>query len=236
MTKGKLYLIPVTLGEGTETWHVLPDLVKQVINTLDEFVVENEKTARRCLKQMGYEKPLQELILHTLNEQTPLENIASYLKSAAQGKNIGLMSEAGCPGVADPGAELVRIAHRKEIQVVPMTGPSSILLGLMASGMNGQNFCFNGYLPKEQKERINKLKDLERLALKNNQTQLFIETPYRNNHVIDDVLNNCSNETNFCIACDLTLDSEFIKTQSVSDWKKEKPDIHKRPALFIIGR
>ena len=146
------------------------------------------------------------------------------------------MSEAGCPGVADPGAELVRLAHSKNIQVIPLVGPSSILLALMASGMNGQSFCFNGYLPKEQKERVNKLKELERLALKNNQTQLFIETPYRNNHMVDDVLANCNGETSFCIACDITLPTEFIYTKTINEWKKQKPDINKRPALFIIGR
>jgi 16S rRNA (cytidine1402-2'-O)-methyltransferase len=236
MTKGKLYLIPVTLGENSELSQSIPAFNQQIINSIDEYVVENEKTARRCLKQMGITKPLQELILYTLNEQTPIENIRGYLNATDEGKNIGLLSEAGCPGVADPGAALVKLAHSKNIPVVPLVGPSSILLALMASGMNGQNFCFNGYLPKEQKERIAKIKELERLALKNDQTQLFIETPYRNNHIIEDVLNSCSDDTSFCIACDITLATEFIKTQTIREWKKQKPDINKRPALFIIGR
>jgi len=236
MQKGILYLVPVALGEGGELSDVIPLLNQAVINTIDEYVVENEKIARRSLKQMGIKKPLQEITLHLLNEQTPIENISNYLNSVDAGKNMGLLSDAGCPGVADPGSELVRLAHKKNIRVVPLIGPSSILLALMASGMNGQNFCFNGYLPKEQKERISKLKELERLALKNGQTQLFIETPYRNNHIVEDVLNICANETNFCIACDITLPTEFIKTQAISDWKKAKPDINKRPTLFIIGR
>ncbi|MBI2268890.1 MAG: SAM-dependent methyltransferase [Bacteroidetes bacterium] len=236
MIKGKLYLIPVALGENTELAHTMPPYVQQVINGIDEYIVENEKTARRNLKQMGRTRPLQEIILHTLNEQTPVENILNYLDAIDRGKDMGLMSEAGCPGVADPGAELVRLAHSKNIQVMPLVGPSSILLALMASGMNGQNFCFNGYLPKEQKERINKLKELERLVLRNDQTQLFIETPYRNNHIIEDVLNTCSNELRFCIACDITLPTELIKTQTIAQWKKQKPDINKRPAMFIIGR
>lgn len=224
------------MGENTDLSDTMPPYIQQLINSIDEYVVENEKTARRNLKQMGITKPLQEILLHTLNEQTPIENIGAYLDAIDKGKNIGLMSEAGCPGVADPGAELVRLAHSKNIEVIPLVGPSSILLALMASGMNGQNFCFNGYLPKEQKERIAKIKELERLALRNDQTQLFIETPYRNNHIIEDVLNYCSNELHFCIACDITLPSEFIKTQTIAQWKKQKPDINKRPAMFIIGR
>jgi len=235
MTKGKLYLIPVPLGENADVSRVIPEYNKDIINSIDEYVVENEKTARRFLKQMGLTKPLQDIKLLVLNEQTEIQDIQYYLTPAEKGLNIGLMSEAGCPGVADPGAELVKLAHKKNIDVVPLVGPSSILMALMASGMNGQNFCFNGYLPKEQKDRIHKLKELERLALKNNQTQLFIETPYRNNHVIDDVLKNCNGETRFCIACDISLPTESIKTQTISDWKKHKPDINKRPALFLIG-
>lgn len=236
MGRGKLYLIPVPLGENTDVSDTIPAFNLRLINDIDEYVVENEKIARRFLKQMGISKPLQELTLHTLNEQTPIELIGAYLQSIETGKNIGLISEAGCPCVADPGAELVKLAHSKNIQVVPLVGPSSILLALMASGMNGQNFCFNGYLPKEQKERIVKLKELERLVLRNNQTQLFIETPYRNNHIIEDVLNNCSGELSFCIACDITLASEYIKTQTIAQWKKEKQDINKRPAMFILGK
>jgi 16S rRNA (cytidine1402-2'-O)-methyltransferase len=235
MNKGKLYLIPVLLGENADAAKATPPFNVRIINTLDEFIVENEKTARSCLKQLWYTKPLQNLILHPLNEQTPLENIGAYLASAELGKNIGLLSEAGCPAVADPGAELVRLAHQKNIEVIPLVGPSSILLALMASGMNGQHFCFNGYLPKEQKDRIQKLKKLEQLALTIGETQLFIETPYRNMHLVEDVLNHCKESTSFCIACDLTLETEFIKTMTVAEWKKQKPDINKRASIFLIG-
>lgn len=233
--KGKLYLIPVPLGESVLIESSMPTFNRQVINTIDEYVVENPKTARRHLKQMGIERSLQELTLHTLNEHTPDENISHYLDAINEGKNIGLMSEAGCPALADPGADLVRLAHKKNIEVIPLVGPTSILLALMTSGLNGQNFCFNGYLPKEQKERINKIKELERLVIKNNQSQLFIETPYRNDHLINDLLNTCSGETSLCIACDITQPEQFIKTLTVNEWKKQKPNINKRPAIFVLG-
>jgi 16S rRNA (cytidine1402-2'-O)-methyltransferase len=236
MNKGVLYLIPVTLGDKLATSDVIPFLNTRIIHTIDEFVVENEKTARKHLKQMGITKPIKDIVLHPLHQLTPIENVKSYLNGPREGRDIGMMSEAGCPAVADPGSELVRLAHLENIKVVPLVGPSAILLALMASGMNGQNFCFNGYLPKEQKDRITKLRELERLTIKYNQTQLFIETPYRNNHVLDDILNHVSPERSFCLACDLTLPDEFIKTQTIQEWKNKKPDINKRQAIFIIGR
>jgi len=241
MTEGKIYLIPVSLGDHPEqksTVNSVPMAAGElnVLNKITEFIVENEKTARRCLKELGYALPLKDVVFHPLNQHTPPEEILTYLSATEKGNDMGLLSEAGCPGIADPGAVIVRMAHEKNIRVVPLVGPSSLLLSLMASGMNGQNFCFNGYLPKDQKERIHKLKELERLALKNNQTQLFIETPYRNNHLIEDVCSHLHPETLFCIACDLTLPGEFIKTQAVGEWKKRKPDIHKRPAVFLIGK
>ena len=232
--KGILYLIPTTLGETAETADVLPIKVNEIINTIDEYIVENEKSARHYLKKMGIKKSLQEIILHPLNQHTGSVDLSVYLKSIYLGKNIGVISEAGCPGVADPGADVVKMAHANHITVVPLVGPSSILLGLMASGFNGQSFTFNGYLPKERGERIKKIKDLERLAQQKDQTQLFIETPYRNMHILDDILSNCEAKTKLCIACDITLSTEFIKTKTVFDWKKQIPDIAKRPTLFLI--
>lgn len=234
-SKGTLYLIPTTLGDTAETADVLPVKINRIINTIDEYIVENEKSARHYLKKMGIQKPLQEIILHPLNQHTDSSSIGSYLNSIKLGKNIGVISEAGCPGVADPGAEVVKIAHERNIQVVPLVGPSSILLALMASGFNGQQFAFNGYLPKERGERIKKIKELEVLASKKNQTQLFIETPYRNMHLLEDLMTACNGATKLCIAADITLTTEFIKTQSINDWKKQLPDINKRPTIFILN-
>jgi 16S rRNA (cytidine1402-2'-O)-methyltransferase len=232
--KGILYLIPTTLGDTGETMDVIPVKVNQIINTIDEYIVENEKSARHYLKKIGIKKPLQEIILHPLNQHTEAKDLSTYLNSIAVGKNIGIISEAGCPGVADPGAEVVKQAHYRNIKVVPLVGPSSILLALMASGFNGQSFTFNGYLPKERGERIKKIKDLERLAQQKDQTQLFIETPYRNTHLVDDILSTCDSKTMLCIACDITLPTEFIKTKSVSEWKKQIPEINKRPTIFLL--
>lgn len=233
-TKGTLYLIPTTLGDTAETADVLPIKVNQIINTIDEYIVENEKTARHYLKKMGIVKPLQEIILHPLNQHTKPIEISGYLNSISSGKNIGIISEAGCPGVADPGSEVVRLAHANNIRVIPLVGPSSILLALMASGFNGQSFTFNGYLPKERSERIKKIKELEKTAHQKSQTQLFIETPYRNMHILDDVLTSCDGKTRLCIACDITLPTEFIKTKSIAEWRKQIPEIAKRPTLFLI--
>lgn len=233
-TKGTLYLIPTLLGDTAETADVIPVKVNQVINTIDEYIVENEKSARHYLKKMGIQKPLQEIVLHLLNQHTDSAVVSGYLKAIEQGKNVGIISEAGCPGVADPGAEVVKIAHQRNITVCPLVGPSSILLALMASGFNGQSFAFNGYLPKERNERIKKLKELEKLVYQRNQTQLFIETPYRNAHLLGDIVAVCDSKTLLCIACDITLPTEFIKTKTVAEWKKFLPDISKRPAIFLI--
>jgi 16S rRNA (cytidine1402-2'-O)-methyltransferase len=231
---GTLFLIPTTLGDTAETAEVLPIKVNEVINTIDEYIVENEKSARHFLKKMGIKKPLQEIILHPLNQHTPQQEITGYLKSLLDGKNMGVISEAGCPGVADPGAEVVRLAHEKDIKVVPLVGPSSILLALMASGFNGQSFCFHGYLPKERADRIKKIKELEKAVQQKNQTQLFIETPYRNMHLLEDLVAGCDPQTKLCIACDITLPSEFIKTKYMGAWKKNLPDLNKRPAIFLM--
>jgi 16S rRNA (cytidine1402-2'-O)-methyltransferase len=233
--QGILYLIPTTLGDTAETADVIPVKVNAIINLIDEYIVENEKSARHYLKKTGIKKPLQEIILHPLNQHTAPQEISGYLKSIAEGKNIGIISEAGCPGVADPGAEVVAIAHERNIKVVPLVGPSSILLSLMASGFSGQRFTFHGYLPKERPERIKKLKELEKAAQKQ-ETQLFIETPYRNMHLLEDMLSTCEGTTKLCIACDITLPTEFIKTKRIAEWKKQLPDINKKPTIFLIYR
>ncbi|MFL5763029.1 MAG: SAM-dependent methyltransferase [Bacteroidia bacterium] len=234
--KGILYLIPTTLGDTAETADVIPQKVITVINSTDEYIVENEKTARHYLKKAGLKKPLQEIILHPLNQHTDPGVISAYLKSINEGKNIGIISEAGCPGIADPGSEVVRIAHSHNIRVVPLVGPSSILLALMSSGFNGQSFTFHGYLPKERTDRIRKIRELEKNALQKDQTQLFIETPYRNMHMMEDLITTCDSRTKLCIACDITLPTEFIKTRMIGDWKKSVPEISKRPAIFALGK
>ena len=230
---GKLYLIPTTLGD-TAPLEVMPGMVQKIVYDLDEYVVENEKTARRFIKQICKDKSQPDLILHPLNKHTESSEIPSYLDSCLSGKSIGLMSEAGVPGIADPGAEVVRLAHEKGIQVVPLVGPSSILMAMMSSGMNGQNFAFNGYLPIDQKEKRQELKRLEHISRDYGQSQLFIETPYRNNKLIEELCATLNPTTRLCIACDITLSTEFIVTKPISIWKSKQPDLHKRPALFII--
>lgn len=232
-TKGKLFLIPTTLGD-TAPLDVMPKQVQNIIAGIDEYIVENEKTARRFIKEIYPEKSQPGLKLHPLNKYTDPLEVPSYLDACLEGKNIGLMSEAGVPGVADPGAEVVRFAHEKGIQVVPLVGPSSILMAIMASGMNGQNFAFNGYLPIDQRERRNELKRLERISKDYNQSQLFIETPYRNGKMLDEICQTLQTSTRLCIACDITLPTEFIVTKPIIDWSHSKPDLHKRPAIFII--
>jgi len=232
MTKGKLYLIPVPLGDNAA--HTIPVYVREIVQNLDIFIVERAKTARHFIKALCPGKSL-DLNLLELNEHTPAEAITNFLDAAERGKDIGLMSEAGCPGVADPGAAVVQLAHQKNIEVVPMVGPSSILLALMASGMNGQSFCFHGYLSAKKPELEKDLKRLEQLASKFNQTQLFIEAPYRNGNVVETALKALAPQTQFCIAVDLTLETQWIQTQTIQQWRKmEIPDLHKRPALFLI--
>jgi 16S rRNA (cytidine1402-2'-O)-methyltransferase len=232
---GKLYLIPTTLGESNPD-DVLPQTVKRAIDFIDVYIVENEKTARKFIKSINPEKIQANLILSTLNKHTQIAEFNEMIKPCLQGINIGLMSEAGCPGVADPGAAIVKIAHEKGIQVVPLVGPSSILLALMGSGMNGQSFAFNGYLPIDKSEKKSALKNFEKLSFDKNQSQIFIETPYRNNKLLEDILQILQPNTLLCIACDITLPTEYIKTYKVSDWKKTKLDLHNRPTIFILHK
>jgi len=232
---GKLYLIPVSLGDSSPD-KVFPPLNALIIDKIEDFIVENEKSARRFIKQILPEKSQQELKLKGLNKFTEPSEIPAFLDAAKEGRNIGLLSEAGCPGVADPGAEIVKLAHQYNIQVVPLIGPSSILLAMMASGMNGQSFTFHGYLPIDKKERKQELKQLERISSEKNQAQIFIETPYRNMKFLEDLIQNLHPSTRICVACNLSLESEFIKTATASEWKNIKADLHKRPAIFIIQK
>lgn len=232
---GKLYLIPTTLGES-DPMDVLPQTVKRAIDFIDYYIVENEKTARKSIKIVHPEKKQPDLKISLLNKHTDVKEHSEMIAPCLRGINVGLMSEAGCPGVADPGAAIVKIAHERGIQVVPLVGPSSILLALMGSGMNGQSFAFNGYLPIEKSEKKTALKNLEKLSFDKNQSQLFIETPYRNNKLLEDILQSLQPNTHLCIACDITLPTEYIKTFRVADWKKTKVDLHNRPCIFIIHK
>jgi 16S rRNA (cytidine1402-2'-O)-methyltransferase len=232
---GKLYLIPTTLGNVTPD-EVLPQTVKRAIDFINDYVVENEKTARKFIKSINAEKVQANLRLHVLNKFTDASEYNEMLKACLEGRNLGLMSEAGCPGVADPGAVIVKLAHEKGIQVVPLVGPSSILLALMGSGMNGQSFAFNGYLPIDKSEKKAALKNLERLSMEKNQAQIFIETPYRNNKLLEDFLQSLQSSTRLCVATDITLPTEYIKTLTINDWKKTKVDLHNRPTIFIIQK
>jgi len=233
--RGKLYLIPTRLGEN-QPLEVLPISVKKIVELIDDYIVENEKTARRFIKKISSGKSQQSLNINILNKYTEPTELTSFLDACVNGKSIGLLSEAGCPGIADPGADIVKIAHEKDIQVVPLVGPSSILLALMSSGMNGQSFTFNGYLPIDKAERKTALKKLERLSFELNQSQIFIETPYRNNKMLEDISSSLGNNTRVCIACDITLATEYIKTKTVNEWKRSNIDLHKRPSIFIIHK
>ncbi|PRP66380.1 SAM-dependent methyltransferase [Nonlabens agnitus] len=230
---GKLYLIPVTLGD-VEPLDVMPASIQRVVELVDHYIVENEKTARRSIKSLLPEKEQSILEFSLINKFTEPSEIPSFLQPCLEGKPMGLMSEAGVPGVADPGADVVAIAHQKGIQVIPLVGPSSILMAIMASGLNGQNFAFNGYLPIDNKDRKRRILELEQRSKQEQQAQLFIETPYRNNKMLEVLCNNLHPETMLCVACDITLPTEFILTQPISQWKHNKEDLHKRPAIFMI--
>ncbi|WP_294823645.1 SAM-dependent methyltransferase [uncultured Flavobacterium sp.] len=236
MTLGKLYLIPVPLGDEADPKQVLPDSVARTVELIDHYIVENEKTARRFIKAIYPAKKQPDLKLSVLNKHTGPSEHLDFIKPCFEGMNVGLMSEAGCPGIADPGAVVVKLAHEKGIQVIPMTGPSSILLAMMASGMNGQNFAFNGYLPIDKAEKKTALKSLEKLSHDKNQSQIFMETPYRNNKFLEDILATLQPNTHLCIATDITLPTEYIRTRTIAQWKKESVDLHNRPCIFILHK
>jgi 16S rRNA (cytidine1402-2'-O)-methyltransferase len=232
--RGKLFLIPTTLGETGHLNTVIPDFNLHILHSLDVFIVEQLRTARRFLKKAGHPKPIDELQFFELNKHTDENTISAYLESAQKGKSVGLLSEAGTPCIADPGAAIVKLAHKKEIQVVPLVGPNSIILALMASGFNGQQFCFHGYLPVDGKLLKQKIREIEMYSQKFDQTQIFIETPYRNGKMLDSLLRTCKPQTQLCIATNLSLDTESIQTKSVAAWKKHTPDFHKKPTVFLL--
>ena len=233
--KGKLYLIPVTLGD-TDAGSVLPEATLAVVRGLRRFIAENPKSARRFLRSAGFPRPLREARIDTLDEHTGKGELPGLMAPLLAGEDCGLMSEAGCPAVADPGADLVRLAHAHGVPVLPLVGPSAILLALMAAGLNGQRFTFHGYLPVESGERKRRLRELEDDAARAGATQIFIETPYRSAALLQAVLAHCRGDTLLCVAADLTLTGEFVATRAIADWKKKPPDLDRRPTVFLLLR
>jgi 16S rRNA (cytidine1402-2'-O)-methyltransferase len=234
LNKGKLYLIPTILGDNTQL-ATLPASILNHIKEIDVFIVENLRTSRRHIKKIYPGKNIDKTIFYAYGKHDTLNLEQDFLPHILNGKNVGLLSEAGLPCIADPGSKIVEYAHDFRIDIVPLVGPSSILLALMASGMNGQNFAFNGYLPIDKNERIKTLRYLESLAKKTGQTQIFMETPYRNHQLFDSILKSCNNNTRLCIASDITLPTEKIKTKTIIGWKQTTIDIHKKPTIFLIA-
>jgi 16S rRNA (cytidine1402-2'-O)-methyltransferase len=234
VSTGTLFLIPVSLGE-TNNDRLFPALNLRLLEELKYLVVENEKTARRFIRSTGNKRDFDELELILLDKRTKRDEISRPIELLLQGEDVGIMSEAGCPGVADPGQILMAEAHFYNIKVQPLIGPSSILLGLMASGLNGQGFTFHGYIPIDKKERINKLRDLDSAVNRTGFTQIFMETPYRNQYLFDDILKTCNGNHKLCVAVDITLETEQIKTLAVAEWKTQTIDLHKRPCMFLLG-
>lgn len=233
MIEKALYLLPVTLGD-TAIEKVLPAYNKDIIVGIKHFIVEDVRSARRFLKKVEAQINIDELAFYPLNKHTSPEAISGYLKPLMEGNPMGVISEAGCPAVADPGADVVAIAQRKGLKVVPLVGPSSIILSVMGSGFNGQSFAFHGYLPIEPGERTKRLKELEARIYGEHQTQLFIETPYRNNKMMEEILKTCRPQTKLCIAADITCEGEYIRTKTVREWKGDLPDLNKIPCIFLL--
>lgn len=232
--KNVLYLIPLPIAEDTQHQVLAPQII-DIIPKLNTFFVENIRTARRFISSLKLGVVIDELSFYVLDKKTDQQTYLSYLNILKAEKSIGLMSEAGSPGVADPGSNLVQLAHQNNIQVIPLVGPSSILLALMASGLNGQNFAFLGYLPIQKPERKKRIQAIEKLSAQYKQTQIFIETPYRNQSLFEDLLKCCQNNTRLCVACNLTSPEEFIKTQTIKTWKSAKDiDLHKKPTIFLL--
>ena len=228
-----LYLLPVTLGD-TAIERVLPAFNKEIIEEIKFFIVEDVRSARRFLKKVDSKIDIDTLSFYPLNKHTSREDISDYLKPLEAGHSMGVISEAGCPAVADPGADVVAIAQRKNLRVIPLVGPSSIILSVMGSGFNGQSFAFHGYLPIEPGERIRRIKQLEQRVYAEDQTQLFIETPYRNHKMMEDIIKNCRPQTKLCIAANITCEGEYIKTKTVKEWQGKLPDLNKIPCIFLI--
>jgi 16S rRNA (cytidine1402-2'-O)-methyltransferase len=231
--KGRLYLIPNVLAPATFA-QVLPAQIRDCIEQTDYYLAEDLRTARRFLSELKISRPIESLFFFELNKDTDQETMKAYFKQIPEGRNIGVISEAGCPGIADPGAMAVDYAHRNGMDVYPLVGPSSILLALISSGFNGQAFEFHGYLPIQKSERLKALKELEAQSRKGRKTQIFMETPYRNNQMMQDILDACSGASRLCVAASLTSQEQFIATKSVAEWRNSLPDLHKKPAIFLL--
>jgi 16S rRNA (cytidine1402-2'-O)-methyltransferase len=231
--KAALYLIPVTIGD-TSIDRVLPPYNRDIILGIRHFIVEDERTARRFLKKADPSIPVDQLTFYLLNEHTSPETLSTFLYPLEAGYPMAILSEAGCPAIADPGADVVKMAQQRRLLVIPLVGPSSILLSLMASGFNGQRFAFSGYLPVEQNKRIHELRSLERKIYNDDQTQIFIETPYRNNKLVEDIIKTCRPSTKLCLAANLTCENEFVLTQGVKEWQGKTPDLSKQPCIFLL--
>jgi 16S rRNA (cytidine1402-2'-O)-methyltransferase len=236
MKKGTLYLLPTTLGDNGTIPKVLPEYNTELIRTLDIFIVENLRTARRFIAKLNHPVPIDNMTFYELGKHTPEEDIRSFLNPILQGNSIGLLSEAGTPCVADPGAVVVDYAHQLKVRVIPLVGPNSIILALMASGFNGQSFTFHGYLPVEKMDLVKKLRQMEVAIQKENQTQIFIETPFRNRKLFEALLSNCAKQSKLCVATDISLSTEKIKTLTIAGWQKETVDFHKKPTVFLLFR
>ena len=232
---GRLYLIPTTLG-NIDPQATIPHQAADAIATIDLFVVERVSSAARFLGRMGIGERLETCIFIPIDRLQEPETLSHLLGELERGRNVGVLSEAGCPGVADPGSVVVRAAHDRELPIVPVVGPSSIILALMASGLNGQEFAFRGYLPVDKTKRRGALRDLEATARGTNQTQIFIEAPHRNDQLLSDLLETCRPDTSLCVALDITLPSEYIRTRRIADWRRAPITIGKRPAIFLVGR
>ena len=226
-------MIPTVIADQSHDKVILPE-VREVIKRLDYFLVENVRTSRRFISALKTGKKIEDIHFEVLDKRSTTSMVKDLLRPALDGVSIGLMSESGCPGIADPGAKAVNLAHKLDMPVVPLVGPSSIFLALMASGFNGQCFKFYGYLPVVRQERISKIKLLEKESRKFRQSQIFIETPYRNNHLLEDLIGHCQGETQICIARDITGENELIKTRKVTHWKRDKPDLNKQPTVFVL--
>jgi 16S rRNA (cytidine1402-2'-O)-methyltransferase len=231
--KGRLFLMPNVLAPGT-SGQVLPPQIKSCIEETDYYFAEEIRTARRFLSELKISRPIESLFFFELNKDTSAETIKSYFAQVPAGKNIGVISEAGCPGIADPGAMAVEYAHKMDMEVCPLVGPSSILLALIASGLNGQSFEFHGYLPIQKAERAKAIRDLESESRKTRKTQIFMETPYRNNQMLEDIMDVCAGPTRLCLAASLTSGAQYIKTKKIIDWRGNLPDLHKKPAIFLL--
>lgn len=231
--KAALYLIPVPLGE-TAIERVLPEYNQTIIAGIRHYIVENVRSARRFLRKSNPDIQIDDLTFYTLNQHTLPEEVSGYLEPLKNGEPVGVISEAGCPAIADPGADVVAMAQRAGLPVVPLVGPSSILMSMMASGFNGQSFAFHGYLPIEPADRVKKIKLLEQRAWNESQTQIFIETPYRNHKLVEDLVRSCRPQTRLCVASNISCEDEYIRTLSIREWSKAKYDLHKKPTIFLL--